>query len=462
MSTDAALPAELLTSWQQCQTVLKQQPDIKHLLQQSAHLSQQRLLHSPNTVAELMAQTELPVALWRAELIFSFVSWLNWPKPVLQLLLSASYCCGLADNLLNHMNSSGDSSLSRLKAYPALLCARLLQKAQTHPIQQLLAGCYSSERKIPYWQQQPISVLLTLFDKLAPQTADNRFDKQLGQRILHCRCEHEMALLRTMLTWWHQSEATNPVNADSLLTNSDYLQLKNSNNKAVAVTLNTSDALRNPVLQLATELNRQQQSIRSVALAINLIGRGQLDHVLTDALLNQQLSQLHHPQHQALQQLTNAFASSLNLLAPNSTGKAKSRALARCILAPLWFDTHGYRLSMLRRQRENSTALAVFNIYKQPAAAILTGKLLQLYQLSQWHQPLQHVLTEAECPVTNDDSDTRLLLVAWFSCQAIFTAKIPAALQTLLQHYPAHNNAGQWLQHVASDANCQSPLLLTM
>ncbi len=460
MQTDASRLSALTTQWQQARNRLSQQPDASLLAALSLQLSQSRLASAPSDSTLLTASTDLAAALWRSELLFSLSSALNWPQSTVQLLVSAGYCCSLCDTL------PGAQLQLKLQQYPPLLAAKLLPLSAAQPLSQLLTACYASERKIPYWRQQASSILLTLVMRFTPPTSDNSFTTQLANRIVLSRCEHELAMLRNIMSWLHQAESPARVTAETLFCHSDYQQLRHSSNKVLAVRLSITAAWRDPVLQLASELNRQQQQITDLALAINLIGRDLLDSVLIDAELNEQLSRLHHPQQAMLQQVTACFASCLYLLAGDSVNIAQSRALARCLCAPLWFDSSGYRLGLLRQDLHGDKPLPDFSLFHKAAAGVLISKLLLQYQLTDWQAPGQQFLARLRQPLTHYDNASLTLLIAWYSCQAVFTGVIPPALADLLPQHTANARLNitvqQWLTAVAVHSHSQCPLLLTL
>lgn len=460
MQTDTVSIAQLITPWQQARSQLQQQPDSKLLAILSQQLCQQRLRSAAATQSQLTDCSAMPDALWRSELLLSLCRWLSWPSAAVQLLLSASYYSGLSD-LLPEAKSQ-----PKLQPYPPLLSAKLLQAVIPPALLQLLGGCYATERKIVYWRQQALSALLTLVTRLNTPAPDNSFSMQLANRITRSRCEHELALLRKMIQWLKQPQLSPRITAATLVNDAAYQQLRHSSNKALTTTLSSTPAWREPVLQLATELNRQQQQITDLPLAVNLIGRDLLDTVLIDAELNNQLSLLHHPQQAMLQQLTTGFACSLHLLTNGALSVAKSRALARCLCAPLWFDSSGYRLSPLRQDRPGYAALPDFGLYQKAAASTLLRKLLQQYQLTDWLAPTQKLLLILQKQPTQCDNAALTLLIAWYSCQAIYTTNIPPPLPELLQQYAATTGYPfttlPWLKTVAECASSHCPLLLTL
>lgn len=457
MPTESLAVTTTLTHWQQARSQLQHQADSGQLLQLSRQLSQYRLGQVATEPTALTLNSVLPDALWRSELLLSLSTWLNWPHATVQLLLNASYCCGLSDIL------SDTQSHPRLQPYPPLLSAKLLRTSAPAALLQVLDGCYATERKIPYWRQSAASLLLTLVMRFSTPNADNSFTTQLGRRIMLSRCEHELALLRTLVLWHRQTALQPPQSAATLFNHSDYQQLRHSSNKQLAACLSTTAAMREPVLKLATELNRQQQPITDVSLAVNLIGRDLLDNVLIDAELSNVLSQLHHPQHAMLQQLTAAFACSLHLQSQDNLTMAKCRALARCLCAPLWFDSSGYRSGLLRPA---NTPLPDFRLYQQAAASALISKLLQQYQLTDWLAAAQQMLSALQQQSAPHDETARMLLIAWHSCQAVFNSDAAPHLTAVLQQQTGNtvnsSDPQLWLTTVAGQANCQCPLLLTL
>ena len=441
--------------WQQACAQLQQQTDISQLVSQSVALSRQRCAAPAAEPTLLSTVDAIPAALWRTELLLSLSSLLNWPKSIRTLLVSSSYCCSLSANL------PGAKAQPKLAAYPPLYTANVLAAELSPLMLQLLAGCYASARKIPLWRQQACSVLLTLAWQLQPPTAELSLKQQLAERIMQSRCEYELALLRQLLQLMQSSELTPEFNLMLSLQSSQFQRWLDTDNKTLFATLAQSDALSAPVLQLASQLNRQQRDITDVRLAINLIGRDQLSAVLIDAELNALLSQLNHPKQAMLQQLTHCFASCLQLLFADTISLATSRALARCLCAPLWLDSQNYCAAMA-----SSSQLLRSKSYLSEASSALIQRLLQHYQLHHWLSAVTQFLQRLDNPSTPANHSALMLQLAWLSCQAVYSGNIApdvaALLKLRLQPTADTATATSWLTRLATTAQAHCPLLLTL
>ena len=447
----SALPA----LWQQALAQLQQQTDISLVISQSAALSQQRCAAPAAEPVQLCAVDVIPAELWRTELILSLCSFLNWPKSIRMLLTSSSYCCSLSANLPD------TNTQHKFFAYPPLYSAKVLARERSSLMLQVLSGCYASARKIPLWRQQACSVLLTLVWQLQPPTTELSLKQQLAERIMQSRCEYELALLRQLLKLIQSSELPPEFNLLLSLQSSQFKRWLDTDNKTLFVILAKSDALSAPVLQLASQLNRQQREITDVRLAINLIGRDQLGAVLTDAELNALLSQLHHPKQLLLQQLTHCFATCLQLLFADRISLATSRALARCLCAPLWLDSQIYCSAMT-----SSSQLLRSKSYLSSASTALILRLLQHYQLNDWLNAVTQFLQRLTSPNTQVGQSALMLQLAWISCHAVYSGDVAPDIATLLNSrlQPEADAAtpDSWLTRLAASAQAQCPLLLTL
>ena len=446
--------------WQQACAQLQQQTDISQLVSQSVALSRQRCAAPAAEPTLLSTVDAIPAALWRTELLLSLSSLLNWPKSIRTLLVSSSYCCSLSANL------TGAKAQPKLAAYPPLYTANVLAAELSPLMLQLLAGCYASARKIPLWRQQACSVLLTLAWQLQPPTAELSLKQQLAERIIQSRCEYELALLRQLLQLMQSSELTPEFNLMLSLQSSQFQRWLDTDNKTLFAILAQSDALSAPVLQLASQLNRQQRDITDVRLAINLIGRDQLSAVLTDAELNALLSQLNHPKQAMLQQLTHCFASCLQLLFADTISLATSRALARCLCAPLWLDSQHYCFAMVSTTQHGPASLLSNKSYLSAASTALIQRLLQHYQLHDWQSAVTQFLQHLDNPSTPANHSALMLQLAWLSCQAVYSGQVSpdlaALLKLRLQPVADTTTPASWLTTVATTAQAQCPLLLTL
>ena len=441
--------------WQQAHAQLQQQTDISQLINQSLALSRQRLAVPAVEPTQLCTVDAVPAELWRTELLLSLSSYLNWPKSIRTLLISSSYCCSLSANL------PGTKAQHKFMAYPPLYTASVLAAELSPLMLQLLSGCYASVRRIPLWRQQACSVLLTLAWQLKPPTIELNLQQQLAERIMQSRCEHELALLRQLLRLMQNGELSPEFNLMLSLQSSQFKRWLDIDNKSLFVILAQSDALSAPVLKLASLLNRQQRDIADVKLAINLIGRDQLSAVLTDAELNALLSQLHHPKQAMLQQLTHSLATCVQLLFADRINLATSRALARCLCAPLWLDSQNYSSAMV-----STSQLISSKSYLSAASTALIQRLLQHYQLNDWLNAVTQYLQRLTSPNAQVGQSALMLQLAWLSCHALYSGNVSPDVATLLhlRSQPEADTAtpASWLTHLAATAQAQCPLLLTL
>ena len=389
-----------------------------------------------------------------AELTYAFCQQLNWPQPVTSILLKAAYCTELQALVLPDVEH-------RLLRYPPLRAARLL-KTVAPVLARLLAGCYATERNQPYWQQSAASALLTLTTRLTKSAEHNNVQLQLNERLLLSNCEHELALLRLYHVFTVSQITALPARAD-WLTDPAFATLISTKGKALQALLSQSEALKAPVLRKATELNRQQQKVKSLSHAVNLIGQQQLVPVLAEADLNNKLSQLHHPQHQLHCKLADCVSNSLQLLDTGRLLPAQYRVLAYCLLAPLWFSSNGYLSAA--GGKDMPTVLADFHSLNQAANRQWQDALLLHYQL-----PALTAIPDILFPQKPSElAKQRIALtvqIAVLSAAAIYNDHHHSLLNKalLLLNAASENslNADQHLTDVACHSHSFCPLLLSL
>lgn len=389
-----------------------------------------------------------------AELTYAFCQQLNWPHPVTAILLKAAYCIELQALVLPDVEPT-------LLRYPPLRAARLL-KTVAPVLARLLAGCYATERNQPYWQQPAASALLTLTTRLTKSDEHDNLQSQLNERLLLSSCEHELALLRLYHVFTTSQIAALPARADWLI-DPTFATLKSTNGKALQALLNQSEALREPVLRKASELNRQQQKVKSLSHAINLIGEQQLVPVLAEADLNNKLSQLHHPQHQLLCQLADCISNSLQLLDSARLSPAQNRVLAYCLVAPLWFSSNGYLSAA--GGKDMPTVLADFHSLNQAANRKWQDALLVHYQLSAL-TAIPDILFPQKPSELVKQRYALTLQIAVLSAAAIYNdhhhSLLNKALSLLNVASDTRLTADQHLADIASRSHSFCPLLLSL
>ena len=242
-----------------------------------------------------------------------------------------------------------------------------------------------------------------------------------------------------------------------------FATLKSTNGKALQALLNQSEALREPVLRKASELNRQQQKVKSLSHAINLIGEQQLVPVLAEADLNNKLSQLHHPQHQLLCQLADCISNSLQLLDSARLSPAQNRVLAYCLVAPLWFSSNGYLSAA--GGKDMPTVLADFHSLNQAANRKWQDALLVHYQLSAL-TAIPDILFPQKPSELVKQRYALTLQIAVLSAAAIYNdhhhSLLNKALSLLNVASDTRLTADQHLADIASRSHSFCPLLLSL
>jgi hypothetical protein len=485
------------TGWQRYQHLLHQSTtylancnDITVLLKLSRQLAATRQA-LPDTVEETWQNdTALPIALRQTELILLLARHYRWPEKVRQLLLIASNCSALCQLMPLATQWPG------LQRYPALMAARLLKAGNSNKVlQALLAGCYPVERQIAPWHQNPLSVLLTQVCLLCSSSGQQPvlpLRQQIGSRIALSQSDYELQLLRQLLALLateapcdenapqtesvaaagcEQAAQTVPRVADvpPLLADSIFDQLINADNRQVALHLSQSAELAAPVLALASRLNRQQQAITDLRLAVNLLGRAQLPYILAEAEIQSWLVQRQHPQQALLLQFTHCMADALQLLLPDQPGEACCRALAICLCAPLWLSEAGYACGLLRRtptgwQPALDWRNYQLNTHADSAAPVLDA-LLQHYHLTPWQTAVANWLQQ---PTTQAATDNRVLSLqlAWHSSLVLFANQPDTTLAPLISAAQRQKllkqQSSAWLLELASHSRCYCPLMLNL
>jgi len=433
---------------------------VPHLFALCQQLTKRRMTLSL-TDAALWQQTELCPEIQQTELIWQLGRHYNWPAKIRQLLLMAGYCTALCRHLPQAQQ------FTKLQRYPALLAARLLQTNSS--LQAILSACYPTERNMPLWQQQPLSIVLTVSDYLTQAGSTTQtLLQRIGARIALSKSDYELSILRRLLMLSQQNAAT-PPNQDvlsQLYASSAFTQLCDATSRQIEQYLAQSDAMMQPILQLASSLNRQQQPITQIRLALNLLGQERLPHLLAHAELHQALLQCHHPLQALFEQVSACLAQALHLLQPEQLTEAASRALALCMAAPLWLHQASWLTALVQRSGQSSQSALDTSTYLHAATAQIITSLLQHYRLANWKNAVTDWL---QCLNTGAAAHSRpalTLQLAWHGTVALFGTTgdtLPATLMAqATQQRLLSDNCQDWLSLLANRSQSQYPLLLTL
>lgn len=453
---------------QQSAEQLKTASDISPLLTLSRQLAARRLAIADTNAADidttdlLQHIAALPAAAQPAELLLLFSQFYRWPVKVRQLLLVAGFCSTLA----KHLPHAAEHV--KLQPYPALLAAKLLHKLpQAAAVTTLLNNCYPAERNIAPWQQNPLSLLLTQCEYLCRDTelSTQPLRQRIGLRIALTKSEYELQLLPRLLQ--PPRPGIELSDSSDLLSQSQFSRLCDADTKQLVLYLGQSAMLAAPVLALATELNRQQQPVTDLRLALNLIGRQQLPYMLAEAELQANLQQLQQPAQALLHQFSFCMAQALHLLPTLQLSLPQSRTLALCLCSELWRNDAAYTGGLLKRTAQGWQSIIDSRCYTQDnACADRLTALLQHYRLQQWLKPALHWLQSLSGNAVPGDSATLALLLAWHSSLLLFTSHNPQTLQRVFSlaqrplQLPADSDT--WLQQLLAGSNCYYPLELTL
>ena len=440
----------------QCLAQLRTKPDITVLLSHSAKLSSIRL-SLPTPALRYWLQNAVPDAVKQVELVLLYCQQQHWPKAQTQLLLQAAFCCLLLPALPQ------SKQWPALKPYPALIAARLIKNHDVRALYNLLSGCYPLQRKVPPWQQNPASLLLSLSATLTSNAPELGLLEHIGRQIGSSKSDAELSLLQQLLTMFFRPEqhCQRQLYRDNLLYASRYLPLIDADSRQIINYLGQSTQLSTPVLQQATSLNRQRQPIHDVKLALNLLGRQRWPHIIASAELKHALAALQHPQHWLLLQIQHTLSQALQLLLPDSP---ETEVLACCLAAPLWLTDTSYQTGLLYRTACGLQPAVNTRTYTNGTALTLIQPLLEHYQLSNWHPAVQQWLYCLSHNTAASAGSVIYLQLAWQSSLAVFALTAPKAITPLLQKLPdtalASTNSSDWLTQLAIQANCQFPLQL--
>ena len=440
----------------QCLAQLSTKPDIPLLLQYSAKLSSKRLA-LPTPALRYWQQNALPHTVQQVELLLLWSQQQQWPKAQIQLLLQATFCCLLLPALPQ------STQWPALKPYPALIAARLIKNHDTKALYNLLAACYPLQRKVQPWRQAPAALMFSLSAALTNNTPESNLFAQIGKQIAFSKSDAELCLLQQLLTIFcrPQQSCQRRLYRENLLHESHFLPLIDADSRQIISYLSQSTQLSTPVLQQATELNRQRQPIHDVKLALNLLGRQRWPLIIASAELKHALAALQHPQHWLLLQIQHTLTQALQMLLPENT---ETEVLACCVTAPLWLTDTSYQTGLLYPTGAGLQPALNTRSYSDGSALAQILPLLEHYQLNNWCPAVQQWLYCLSHNTTASAGSAIYLQLAWYSCLAIFALSTVKGMAPLLQKLPAATqatiNSDDWLAEVAAQANCQFPLQL--
>ena len=419
-------------------------------LKLSLQLSALRLSLPDNGALLLQSETGMPAALQRIEIILLLCRHYCWPEKIQQLALRAGFCGVLCQAMPEQPQSA------RWQAYPALLAAHILkQSPQSSSLRLILAGSYPTERKVAYWLQNPLSLVLTQAEYLSSQSLP--LAQQIGLRIALTKSEYEIALLRQLLQSLGQLDNSDLApSPENFCATSRFTELYDAETKQLEQYLQQQPELAAPVLARASQLNRQQQHISNLHLALNLLGRQQVPFILAEAELHYQLARLKNPLQAVWQQFSTAMAHALALLSTAQYSHAYWQAVSLCLCAPLWFRHNDYVSAAQVQQRRGNVAHFDDSIYRQDSTHALISDLLCHYQLTTWQQPVTQWLHNM---TAQTDDKTQAVSFAWNSCKVLlFNDNIE-----LLKRRPAAvTNVQDWLAKLAANSECYRPLTLSL
>ena len=459
-------------SWQQYQQLgqraisqLQGCTDNAQLASQLLVVSQQLSKYSASItqpLPELWQSPNLDPLLKQTALLLTLCRHYQWPAKIQQLLLVASCSAALSSALPQA------KTWPKLQHYPALLAARLLQGSHNQ-LSTLLAACYPTERHIPFWQQQPLSVVLTLIEVLSQSNAlCSNLLQAIGTRIAVSRSDYELNILRRLLDIAANSTAAKS-NTDiiaNLIATSDFHLLCQAPQRQLEHYLAQSDQLAGPILQLATSLNRQQQNVTELRLALSLLGQDRIPYLLAHAQLHQALLQCHHPRQALLEHVSATFAQALMLLQQDTLPDAAARALALCLCAPLWLHDASWLTGMLERTNHGWRSVLDNAPFRRADALPTVHALLKHFNMSQWQSAATDWLSSIQSGNAIRTRQALVLELAWHSTAALLgnapQPKLASLLALAQQQQLLPGGHDSWLAQLAADCHCSYPLQLTL
>lgn len=471
------LMAVNLPDWQhhqQCFVQSTQQflatPSVTVLLQLSEQLCQSRLQLNTPANADWLQQADqlLPSAMVRIELLLTWCRQMLWPEQAVSLLLTACYCSSLTALL------DSDSIQSPWQRYPALACIKRWRGSNLPTaIAAILAGCYGSERKLPQWRMPALSILLTLAEQLSPTLQPSSppadLPATIASKIQHCHTEFELTLLRQTLDAMLNGCPKNDAADQSivLLDPIDLQSIQHYSNRQLEGYLQQQPAMAAVIMKQASQINRQQQTIDSVRLAINLLGRDTLPPLLADSWLQQKLRSLNVPGHLLLLQFSQCLTSALQILLPQHLSSTKASVLAHCICAPMWLAHQHFSTPLVALiHGKQQVTLSLPELLAQVDYATHCQTLLQQSELDDWLVSALALHSWLNQQPTKITQQLLVLIAAWQgACVTLFNAKadtLHKVMPRLLQTNISQLTPDQFCQTIATHSQCYCPLSLML
>lgn len=457
--------------WQAYQRVLQRSlayltgcNDINALLKICQQLTAQRLTLPDNNIDILAYYAELPPAVRQTELLLLFSHFYGWSDKVKSLMMLACFCSALAQT------TPLAPQWPKLQRYPALLAARMLQGSGISvTVQSILAGAYPTERHIPAWQQNALSLILTQTEYLTVLPAGAEAispAQQIGYRIAVTQSDYELKLLQCLLQELCQPMADRDSQTHLLLHQPQFATLSDSDNRQLEAYLRQEPEMAEAVLALASASNRQQQTITDVRLALSLLGQAQIPALLAQAELQSRLLQLNHPLTALYKQFSLVLAQALRLLLPNHFTAPSSQTLAQCLTAPLWLNDNSLTSGLVKRAVNGWQSALDIRCYHSAASSHLLNELLPRYQLTDWQLPAQRWLQNLQQDALPADNLTLILQLAWHSSLILMAPYSESSLLPLLSLAQRQRlittDSTQWLTQLATQSHCYYPLQLTL
>ena len=448
---------------QLCSAGLQTTATAEAIFNAAIKLTKQRLALRQTARTTLLTDSAvpLPASVWQTELLLYYAGFYSLSRINRQLLLVAGWCAALFTDC--HSTVQRAVALATAKHLSSCPAAR--------KIAQLLSHCYPAERQQPMWRQDLLSLLLTQADYLRYANGA-QLQSHLAQRLMQSNSEYELALLRALLQQLQQSvsqpfglhppAATTDSVMQQLIQQSRYHELSLADNRSIEQTLAQQPENAATVLAIASTLNRQQQQVGSIRLAIGLIGRDNLAIALAQAELTGYLRRLRHPWQQVFEQFGNCLAQALQLSFSGQHSAATCQLLASCLTAPLW-QADAYLRSALTRQTQGCYSFRFEPLTTIQTASYLpqVSALIRLYKLQPYHNAValwhQHVCGQTE-PL---DALSGELQRAWRTSLQLFCGIAPAtSSQSAQANAAADHNA--LLLALTELSGCYIPLNLTL
>lgn len=420
----------------------------ERLLNIALQLSKQRQACAVSCYDNLhLTAQQLSTPLWRVEVLMYLADCYQLHPLNRHLLLLAGCCSAL-------VSAVQTSPL----LYPALSAAKQLKLLpRAAGVVQVLSGCYASERKHAHWLQNLLSLLLTQSKYL---TNDCIWPAQLANRLMLSQSDYELQILNRLIKPQATEQPAPPQSFAHLQQHSCVAELRHYDNKALEHYLSAQPKRAVSILALASQLNRQQQNIQSVKLALGIIGWDTLPTALALAELEHYLNALHHPWQDVFSQFYHVLSQAMQMAMPQLQC-VDSHLLALCCCAPLWLNPLYQRTPLVKRTAAGYySAFTPAQTSKNDTYLPQVTELLQLYQLEHYTDAVTALLT----PRVGQRINTvgLQLQLAWHSTLVLYCAMSVKPVETLLHKTGATGNAKltteTWLQQLAQRSQCYYPI----